>query len=345
MKVILDPKSKHWHVVTSIQKEKANVRKIEAFLHTFLLRRLSPCSIRSYAYDLVVIHNWFKQDRLSIEKLKGKHQFRLIAFENKKKRLPASINRRLVILRVYFRFCTGKNLERVGRRITLPAGHYRGSGKDFLGLVSRPRRSRTQLSIKLEKKLVIPLVNTEVNLFLREITNYRDLAMVALMLLCGLRSSEVRTLELSSLELDLRQLRVRGKGAKERLMPLSETVIRLIQNYLKWERPAETDSSALFLISKGHTRGERLTASGFRSLFRYRRKISGVAHANPHRFRHSFGTNLARAGMNLFAMQKLLGHEPGSPVTQRYLHLAIGDIADAFYAVNHTLEKQYADFK
>ena len=345
MKVTLDQKSEHWHVVTFKPKEKATVLKIEAFLHTLIMRRLSPDSIKSYAYDLIVIHKWLKLRRLSIGKLQGKHQFDFIAFQNKKNLKRASINRRLVTLRSFYFFCVGKELERVGKGMSLPPGHYKGAGKEFMGLVSRPRKNKTQLKIKQEKRLIVPLKPQEVNDFLRPIKNYRDLAIVAVMLFCGLRSAEVRKLDLSCVDFERRELRVWGKGAKERLVPISEAVIRLIKGYLKWERPLDVDCHALFLVTKGPRKNERLSAAGFRSFFRYRRKTSGVHLANPHRFRHSFGTNLARAKVNLRVMQELLGHAPGSPVTQRYLNLVLSDVADAFYAVNRNLEKQYADFK
>lgn len=333
-----------WIVRAKTSANSAAARRINKFLHTFVLRRLSSDSVRSYAYDLVVIYEWLNKSGLRIERLKGSHQFQFIEYQNKCNHKRASINRRLVTLRSFYFFCMGKELERVGRGMTLPAGHYRGPGKEFMGVTSRPRKAKTQLKIRQERMLIVPLKPDDVNLFLKGIKNYRDLAIVAVMLFCGLRSSEVRLLDLSSIDFELRQLRVYGKGSKERVVPLPESVIRLIENYLKWERRSEFSSTALFLVTKGSRRGGRLSAAGFRSLFRYRRKISGVLQANPHRFRHSFGTNLAKSGINFRVLQELLGHAPGSPVTQRYLNLALSDVADAFYAVHKNLEAQYVAF-
>ncbi|MGK5086133.1 tyrosine-type recombinase/integrase [Bdellovibrionota bacterium FG-2] len=349
MKIERDPKKletgQAWKIRAVTTAEAPAVRKIQKFLHTLVLRRLSSDSIRSYAYDLVLIHKWLAQSRLRLDKIKGKHQFQFIDFQNELKHKRASINRRLVTLRCFYFFCTGKDLERVGKGMSLPPGHYRGAGKEFLGVVSRPRKTKTQLKIRQPKMLIVPLKPDEVNLFLKGLKNYRDLAIVAIMLFCGLRSMEVRLLDLADVDFERRELRVRGKGSKERLVPLPDTVIRLIQDYLKWERPMDIDSHALFLVTKGPTKHGRLTAAGFRNFFRYRRKVSGIHQANPHRFRHSFGTNLARSGVNLRVLQELLGHSPGSPVTQRYLHLAISDVADAFHAVHRGLEMQYVQFK
>lgn len=335
-------KGRGW-VIRAIKPElQACVDKIEEFLQALVRRGLSMDSVRSYAYDLIVIHRWLEQDRLAVDDLHGKDQFRFIEYQSEHDHARASINRRLVTLRSFYLFCTGNELEHVGKGISAPPGHYRGGGKEFLGLVSRSRKPKVQLKLREEKKLILPLRPEEVNQFLKGLRNYRDLAIAALMLFCGLRSTEVRLLELSSIGFERRELRVRGKGAKERLVPLPENVIRLIQGYLKWERPSEAQTTVLFLVSKGATQGNPITAAGFRSFYRYRRKCSGITHGNPHRFRHTFGTNLARSGVNLRVLQELLGHAPGSPVTQRYLHLALGDVADAFYAVHRGLEKQYA---
>ena len=331
-----------WKVAAEAPKEVASSQKIQEFLHTLTLRRLSSYSVRSYGYDLVIVHRWLSESKLRIYHLQGKHQFSFIEFQNSLKHGRATINRRLVTLRSFYFFCTGRNLERVGKGLTLPPGNYRGSGKEFMGIVSRPHKDKVQLKLKQERLLVVPLKPDQVNLFVKDIKNYRDLAVVALMLFCGLRSGEVRSLDLSSLNFERREIRVYGKGSKERLLPLPETVINLIQSYLKWERPTSGEPLPVFLVGKGPNRGNRLTAAGFRSFFRYRRKISGIHSANPHRFRHSFGTNLAKSGINLRLLQELLGHAPGSPVTQRYLHLSIGDVADAFNAVHNSLEKQYA---
>lgn len=331
-----------WTLRAETPAEVLPARTAQKFLRTLILRKLASDSVRSYAYDLVIIHRWLLESRHAVDRLKGKHQFEFIEFQNQLNHKRASINRRLVTLRSFYFYCTGRELERVGKGMSRPPGHYRGAGSEFMGIASRPRKSKTQLKLRQDQMLIVPLKPVEVNQFLKGLKNYRDLAIVAMMLFCGLRSTEVRTLDLSSVDFERRELRVHGKGAKERLVPLPETVIRLIESYLKWERPSEVESQALFLVSQGRREGERLSAAGFRNFFRYRRKISGVALANPHRFRHSFGTNLAKSGVNLRVLQELLGHAPGSPVTQRYLHLCTRDVADAFHAVHRHLEKQYA---
>jgi site-specific recombinase XerD len=111
-----------------------------------------------------------------------------------------------------------------------------------------------------------------------------------------------------------------GKGAKARRVPLDRDVAALIDVYLLAERPA-SDSARLFLVAKGPHRGGPLTPAGLRTIFRYHRALSGVAGGHPHALRHTFGTVLAQAGVDLAVMQTPLGHAHVD-TTARYVHLA-----------------------
>ena len=76
---------------------------------------------------------------------------------------------------------------------------------------------------------------------------------------------------------------------------------------MRLERPPNC-GAALFVNLKGHTRGTRMTPAGLRSLFRHHRLTTGVGRANPHRFRHTFATDLIRGGISLPALMHLMGH-------------------------------------
>jgi hypothetical protein len=102
-------------------------------------------------------------------------------------------------------------------------------------------------------------------------------------------------------------LRVRGKGNKLRFLPLAPESVQLLDHYLRLERP-DPCSAALFVSLKGHSRGARMTATGLRSLFRHHRHTTGVPLANPHRFRHTFASDMVRAGVSLPALMQLMGH-------------------------------------
>jgi len=136
----------------------------------------------------------------------------------------------------------------------------------------------------------------------------------------GLRSCEVLALEVADADIGGGWLRVWGKGSKERRVPLDTDVAKTIQVYLLAERP-ESDSARLFLVAKGPNRGQPLSPAGLRTVFRYHRQSAGVAAGHPHALRHSFGTALAEAGVDLAVMRDLLGHTH-IDTTTRYIHLA-----------------------
>src|SRR5206468_2157375 len=144
------------------------------------------------------------------------------------------------------------------------------------------------------------------------------------MLLDGLRSREALDLQLEDLQLAEAQIWVLGKGNKQRQLPLPAETIDVLQNYLRLERPL-TNPPALFVSLKGRHRGQSMTVAGLRSLFRHHRLRSEVPRANPHRFRHTFGADMVRAGISLPALQHLMGHSQ-IHTTMLYVQLAPRDV-------------------
>jgi integrase len=173
--------------------------------------------------------------------------------------------------------------------------------------LGRRQVAMSRLRVKVPKRNIVPLSVDEVARFWSSFSTSRDLAIVGLMLLQGLRSAEVLVLNRDDALLSEAQLRVRGKGNKFRFLPLAPETVQLLEHYLRLERPNPC-SAALFVSLKGHARGTRMTAAGLRSLFRYHRQATGVQLANPHRFRHTFASDMIRAGMSLPALMQLMGH-------------------------------------
>jgi integrase/recombinase XerD len=172
--------------------------------------------------------------------------------------------------------------------------------------------------------VIVPLSAEEVAKFWDSFRTFRDLALVALLLLDGLRSREALDLQLEDLQLAEAQIWVLGKGNKQRQLPLPTETIDVLQNYLRLERPL-TNSPALFVSLKGRHRGQSMTVAGLRSLFRHHRLRSEVPRANPHRFRHTFGADMVRAGISLPALQRLMGHSH-IHTTMLYVQLAPQDV-------------------
>jgi integrase len=175
-----------------------------------------------------------------------------------------------------------------------------------LGL-GRPRFELSRLRVKEPKLTIVPLSVDEVARFWASFRTARDLAIVGLMLMHGLRSGEVLALNPEDMLLSEGQLRVRGKGNKLRFLPLAPETTQLIDHYLRLERP-DPCSAALFVVLKGPTHGTRMTPAGLRSVFRYHRRTTGIQLANPHRFRHTFASDMVRAGISLPALMQLMGH-------------------------------------
>ena len=158
------------------------------------------------------------------------------------------------------------------------------------------------------------------------------------MLWCGLRSMEVLGLHVKDVDIGGRWVTVTGKGAKQRRVPLDPDVASVIDVYLLAERP-ESDSETLFLVAKGPNRGGPLTAAGLRTVFRYHRGLTGVTGGHPHALRHTFGTVLAEAGVDLAVMQALLGHAHVD-TTARYVHLAPAHVKAEFDAARERIRSQ-----
>jgi integrase len=173
--------------------------------------------------------------------------------------------------------------------------------------IGRSRVAISRLRVKVPKRNIVPLSVDEVARFWSSFRTSRDLAIVGLMLLQGLRSMEVLALNRDDVLLPEGQVRVRGKGNKIRFLPLAPEAIQLLEHYLRAERPPNS-AKALFVSLKGRARGSRMTKAGLRSLFRYHRLTTGVTLANPHRFRHTFASDMVRAGVSLPALMQLMGH-------------------------------------
>lgn len=135
----------------------------------------------------------------------------------------------------------------------------------------------------------------------------RNQALFELIYSAGLRSAEAVGLDLGDADFDQELVRVRGKGAKERVVPLGELAALALARYLREARPALARGAedALFLSA----RGRRLDTSTLRRLLRH-----------PHRLRHSFATHLVEGGADLRTVQELLGHSSLS-TTQVYSHV------------------------
>jgi site-specific recombinase XerD len=293
-----------------------------SFLDAQHLRRLSARSLRAYAYDLLHFARW---SPLPLAELTESTLLDYVRFQldQKPQPTPQTVNHRLTVLRCLYRFHQGCQIpsgsvhfERIcPKRSPLGYGH--------------PRRAlHTGLRLQEPKRLIVPLSAQQVQIFCDSFHAFRDLALVGLMLLVGLRSAEVLALQLDDFDPAHAQIRVTGKGNKQRLLPLLPDLLDALDTYLRLERPP-TPSSSLFVCLKGPHRGQPMTLPGLRALFRHHRATSLVSSANPHRLRHTFGADMVRNGISLPALQLLMGHAQ-IRTTMLYVQLSPRDVWEQY---------------
>ena len=323
-----------------IGNNKEVIKNSNEYLKIIEVRGLSRCTMRAYAYDLLFIFRWLEKEKKEFKALTQKDLVDFTQYQQKEKSMPRSINRRLTTCEVFYRFCFDKDLPHI-KGVSYPNPHYKGPPKDRnFGLFHYKKTNRLKFRVKVPKTLIVPLEIKEINQFLKNVNRYRDISIVALMLLCGLRASETISIRIDDIDLIERRIRIRGKGNKERVLPLPDQIIEMLQKYLTLERPAKCKTDIAFVVLQGKRRCHPMRYSGLRSLFRYKRNKSTVLNANPHRFRHVFGASMARSGVHLPILQKMMGHSDGKSTLQ-YINLSVEDIAEEYQRAMKKIGKRY----
>ena len=158
----------------------------------------------------------------------------------------------------------------------------------------------------------------------------RDRALLELMYACGLRASEAITLELGDVDLESGILRARGKGSKERLVPIGSAASRALVAYLARGRPrlvGDRMEARLFL----NHRGSGLTRQGLYKVVQRHARTAGLENKmSPHTLRHTFATHLLAGGCDLRSLQEMLGHADIA-TTQVYTHLSAERLKDVYH--------------
>ncbi|MBP2329540.1 site-specific recombinase XerD [Kibdelosporangium banguiense] len=333
---------------------------VDEYLAHLVDRNYSPKTVRAYGYDLLAFCRWLVTDGQppllevttqvllrflracreatvpgrpgpNVVRLSGRRMDRYAA---------TTINRRLAAISGLFAFAAMRDPDVTN---PVPKGRearWRAQGERSGMLAHTVRRPKNRSSLRLREARRLPaaLSQSDAAELLASFRSWRDRAIAGLMLYCGLRSAEALGLDVTDVDIGGRWLRVIGKGQRERRVPLDTDVASVIQVYLLAERP-ESDSSRLLLVGKGPHRGQPLTAAGLRTIFRYHRGLSGVLGGHPHALRHTFGTALAEAGVDLAVIQALLGHAHVD-TSARYIHLAPAHVKDAFDAARDRLRSQ-----
>ncbi len=282
-------------------------------------RRYAPGTRRSYAFDLLAFCRWLAEEQLAIEAVDTAVLLRFLASCHDL--APATVNRRMAAVSGLFGFRAMRD-PAVANPVPRGAAARRVSAAQRDGLLGHLARPQPRSALRARQPRPLPrgLEPGEVTALLASLRTWRDKAIAGLMLFSGLRSAEVLALSVADVDIARGWARVVGKGGRERRAPVDAEVAGWVQTYLLAERP-DTDVGALFVVAKGASRGQPLTPAGLRTIFRYHRDRAGVPAAHPHALRHSFGTALAEAGVDLAVIQSLLGHAHVDS-SIGYIHLA-----------------------
>jgi len=280
-------------------------------------RGLSRNTLEAYRTDLFQFGRWLADEGLSAETVTGPQVSEWVAGlaegNGRPPASPATIHRKSACLRSFYR-----HLRREGVRDSDPTAS-----------ISAPRRGR---------KLPRVLSRDEINRLLAaprgtEPATLRDRALLELMYACGLRASEAIGLELTDIDLDEQVLRARGKGSKDRVVPIGRAAIAALRVYVERGRPALVRGRPephLFV----NFRGGPLTRQGLYKIVRRHAAAVGLAdRMSPHTLRHTFATHLLAGGCDLRSVQEMLGHADVA-TTQLYTHLSSDRLKDVYFSAH-----------
>lgn len=282
------------------------INKFKRFLQ--IEKGLSDNSIYSYTYDLKKFGEFLSnQDKDIMSATKEDVQQFLIFEKNRKHNSSRTLARSLAAIRQFYDFVsvTFGDIENPTSKIETP---------------------------QVQKKLPDYLTIKEVNRLFSSISEddvyqLRDKSIFELLYSCGLRISEAVELLLTNVDFENKYIRAIGKGDKERLIPIGDEALRLLEKYLKNSRPkiiGTRTSEYLFVSKKGSMLNRK---SVWRLLKGYVANENICKNITPHTLRHSFATHLIENGADLRSVQELLGHIDIS-TTQIYTHMAKDKLKD-----------------
>ncbi len=223
---------------------------------------------------------------------------------------PATLHRKAACLRSFYRHLLREEVR----------------NDDPTAALSSPRRG---------KRLPQVLTRGEVGKLLdqprgTEPTALRDRALLELMYASGLRASEAITLGVGDLDLEEGVLRARGKGSKERVVPVGATAVAAVRTYLERGRGPLTRGTRVAELFVNF-RGGHLTRQGLYKIVRRHAEAAGLAdRMSPHTLRHTFATHLLAGGCDLRSVQEMLGHADVA-TTQLYTHLSSARLKDVYF--------------
>jgi integrase/recombinase XerC len=284
-------------------------------------RNASAYTVRNYKADLLDFFYFLKKKKADSLEIDRKVLRDYLTSLTKQGIVKASIARKLSAIRSFYRYLVREKIISASP----------------IEMVSSPKLDKRLPSFltleEVERLLNAPDLSTP--------QGQRDQALLELLYASGLRVSELVNLDLNQIDLDTNEIRVWGKGSKERMVLMGEPAAEALRNYLKQGRPkllAQKRINALFLNRYGQRLPERRVQ---KMLEDYAKKAGIGKRVHPHILRHTFATHLLDGGADLRVVQELLGHARLSS-TQIYTHVTKGQ-ARKVYLSAHPLAKEKDD--
>ncbi len=313
----------------TLRQGEETIKPVNDFLKELDAKGSSKATLRAYTFDLIAFYRFLSEHQINIDHLTHSNFIDFILAHRRQNAAPRTINRRLTCVRSFLNSQFNGLGDRLLRKYS--SSFYKGrKNKALLGPTRIKDKIPKSLSVKVPTIILSPLRTAEIKKFLAGFRKYRDQVIIYLMLLCGLRSCEVLNLELHDIDFIDGQIRIKGKGNKQRVIPLPPAVRKSLDHYVNYERPAFCKHDKLITVLQGPNSGSPLSAEGLRTLFKHHRTARSLPRIHPHLFRHTFCTNMISQGVPLPVVQKLMGHND-IEVTMLYVHTSIDDVAKEYH--------------
>jgi len=260
-------------------------------------RSLSKNTIRSYEWDLKQFFKHLKDRNLDITEVKIRDIDSFLISLRKEGRSPQTVNRKIACLRSFFEWC---------RRVEI----VKGNPVEFIKSLKQPKTLPKYLTEAQQQALLEASKNTNHPNKNGPYMKDRDYLLVVFLLDCGLRIGEACAIRREDINLEDGTLRVLGKGQKERIVILSDRLIKAVKEHFN------NGSDLLFF---NQWRKQLDTRHAFR-IVQVIGERAGIENLHPHLCRHTYATNLRRKGADLLLIKEALGHASVS-TTEIYAHL------------------------
>ena len=266
---------------------------------------LSKNTICAYQNDLAEFFD-FIGIKKEIDEIKRKDFSNFTKFLYRKNLAPSTITRKIASIKGFFRFlCFKRNIK------TNPAS-----------VISSP---------KLPKKLPKVLSINEIENILKNDLSILEYSIVELLYSSGVRVSELSNLEYKNVDISKKVIKVFGKGSKERIIPINQKCVNILQKYIKKREiiSLKYNSPSLFFLNEN---GKSVTRQQVYKIIKKQGELINKQ-ISPHTIRHTFATHLLECGADLRVVQELLGHA-SIITTQLYTHISKKTLKEVYFKIN-----------